>query len=294
MRGIRLVAMLALLIPWALLSASRTQAADSAVTASGSVDRPASARVVKYCKGEQVTIWGGKGPNQLVGTSGRDVIHGGPGSDSVSGASGNDLLCGGPGADLLDGGAGADRLYGNKDVDACFGEDDEHVNHFGCEAHLPSLPQNEAAAAAQRLDAPPTQATAAPTGARQAVRTFRISTPPGCTSGSISNFPTVISGAYTTPSYVVIRPVVSYWSPDNTGWMSWQFGNWQQFTLPSGSGTAYLANVTGYSAMPRFRASIWALQAMWWNGTTWVDMSTIGIYTYNQGSQPVPMSYCTT
>ena len=138
MLAIRIVTLLAMLLPGALFSASATQAADSAVTTSGSADRPAAARVVKYCKGKKVTIWGGKGRQQLVGTSDRDVIHGGPGSDSVSGASGRDLLCGGPGADLLDGGAGADRLYGNKDVDACFGEDDEHVNHFG--ARLTSLP----------------------------------------------------------------------------------------------------------------------------------------------------------
>lgn len=52
------------------------------------------------------------GDNQLVGTSGRDVISGLGGNDTLLGDSGNDRLLGGDGNDTLLGGGGRDVLIG--------------------------------------------------------------------------------------------------------------------------------------------------------------------------------------
>lgn len=57
-------------------------------------------------------VVGTSGPDVLVGTAGADVICGLGGNDILTGKGGNDLLLGGSGADRLRGGAGADILKG--------------------------------------------------------------------------------------------------------------------------------------------------------------------------------------
>ena len=57
-------------------------------------------------------VVGTSGPDVLVGTAGADVICGLGGNDILTGKGGNDLLLGGSGADRLRGGAGADTLKG--------------------------------------------------------------------------------------------------------------------------------------------------------------------------------------
>ena len=55
--------------------------------------------------------------NQVVGTSGPDVLVGTAGADVICGLGGNDVLTGKGGADLLLGGSGADRLRGGARAD---------------------------------------------------------------------------------------------------------------------------------------------------------------------------------
>jgi Ca2+-binding RTX toxin-like protein len=68
--------------------------------------------------------------NQVVGTSGDDVLHGTTGndimcglggSDQLRGSGGNDLLVGSRGGDALYGGSGNDRLNGGSGPDRLFG-----------------------------------------------------------------------------------------------------------------------------------------------------------------------------
>jgi hypothetical protein len=64
------------------------------------------------CKGQQATILGTPGNDQLTGTPARDVIAALAGKDNASGLAGNDLICGGKGKDTLKGGKGNDKLLG--------------------------------------------------------------------------------------------------------------------------------------------------------------------------------------
>ena len=84
-------------------------------------------------------VVGTSGADVLSGTSGADIICGLGGSDSISGFGGNDLLIGGSGndtirggsgrdvlrgqsgSDTLRGGFGNDRLNGGRGTDSCFG-----------------------------------------------------------------------------------------------------------------------------------------------------------------------------
>jgi Ca2+-binding RTX toxin-like protein len=72
------------------------------------------------CEGQTATIVGTLGnDNNIVGTSGRDVIAALEGNERVRSLDGNDIVCGGEGNDIVDGGGGTDRLFG----DAPNGED---------------------------------------------------------------------------------------------------------------------------------------------------------------------------
>ena len=74
------------------------------------------------CEGETATIVGTPGnDNNIVGTSGRDVIAALGGNDRISALAGNDLVCGGGGHDRIDGGAGDDRLFGHSGIDNIVG-----------------------------------------------------------------------------------------------------------------------------------------------------------------------------
>lgn len=66
-------------------------------------------------------IYGGRGDDHLDGGSGRDRGYGGRGSDMIDGGTGPDRLFGGFGADLLRGGNGSDRLLGESGRDILIG-----------------------------------------------------------------------------------------------------------------------------------------------------------------------------
>lgn len=64
-----------------------------------------------------VTHKGTPADNNLIGTSGVDVMHGHRGNDQIDAAGGNDVIKGGSGDDVHTGGAGADRLSGGNGQD---------------------------------------------------------------------------------------------------------------------------------------------------------------------------------
>lgn len=67
------------------------------------------------CDGQQATIVGTSGPDEIQGTDGPDVIASLGGNDSVQGGAGDDRICGGAEDDRLFGNLGADRLFGGLD-----------------------------------------------------------------------------------------------------------------------------------------------------------------------------------
>jgi Ca2+-binding RTX toxin-like protein len=76
---------------------------------------PPSPPLPPTCEGQTATIVGTPDDdNNIVGTSGQDVIAALGGNDRVRALGGNDLVCGGEGNDIIDGGAGADRLLGDE------------------------------------------------------------------------------------------------------------------------------------------------------------------------------------
>lgn len=74
------------------------------------------------CFGRRVTNAGDMGPNLLLGTPGRDVIHGRAGADRIFALSGDDRVCGGRGRDVIDAGDGIDRVDGGRGKDDCTDE----------------------------------------------------------------------------------------------------------------------------------------------------------------------------
>jgi Ca2+-binding RTX toxin-like protein len=74
---------------------------------------PAQA-ALERCSGEVVTIFGRdfEDDEDIVGTSGPDVIQGTNDAESIFGDGGNDIICGGGGKDFIDGEAGKDKLLG--------------------------------------------------------------------------------------------------------------------------------------------------------------------------------------
>lgn len=71
--------------------------------------------------GQQLTIDGTAGDDQIDGTSDIDLLRGLAGNDTLSGAAGDDILFGGEGADILSGGDGADILSGDAGIDTLTG-----------------------------------------------------------------------------------------------------------------------------------------------------------------------------
>ncbi|NLC70656.1 MAG: calcium-binding protein, partial [Desulfuromonadaceae bacterium] len=67
------------------------------------------------------TISGTSGNDELLGTTGNDLIFGGDGLDSLVGNDGDDLLFGGEGDDTLDGSTGNDLLFGGAGNDLLSG-----------------------------------------------------------------------------------------------------------------------------------------------------------------------------
>jgi hypothetical protein len=73
---------------------------------------PAQPAPAAKCKGEDATMVGTGGADNIVGTPGRDVIASRGGRDRVKGLGGNDLICLGGGKDTANGGGGRDRIFG--------------------------------------------------------------------------------------------------------------------------------------------------------------------------------------
>jgi len=65
--------------------------------------------------------------DNLVGSSGRDVMNGRQGQDDLEGGDGNDVLSGAAGADYISGGVGFDQILGGEGEDYVDGGDDDDV-----------------------------------------------------------------------------------------------------------------------------------------------------------------------
>jgi Ca2+-binding RTX toxin-like protein len=72
-------------------------------------------------RGDNDVLVGHGGNDLLLGGAGRDVLRGGAGRDNLRGHSGADVLRGGGGADVLRGGTGPDRLFGGGGNDRLLG-----------------------------------------------------------------------------------------------------------------------------------------------------------------------------
>ena len=81
-----------------------------------------------------LTITGGDGDDEIVGSTEADVLDGGPGNDTINAQAGDDLVRGGPGDDFLTasegndvviGGPGADSMSGGFDDDLLDADDGE-------------------------------------------------------------------------------------------------------------------------------------------------------------------------
>jgi Ca2+-binding RTX toxin-like protein len=77
--------------------------------------------VYGYDGNDLIVARGYKGPVQLYGGAGDDVLVAGFGNSFLSGGDGNDILLGGPGQDVLDGGPGHDVLIGGGGRDTLIG-----------------------------------------------------------------------------------------------------------------------------------------------------------------------------
>ena len=74
--------------------------------------------------GNDNTLFGGAGDDQINGYGGDDLIGGGDGRDDLYGATGQDEILGGDGRDFLHGGDGNDVLSGDAGDDRLFGGND--------------------------------------------------------------------------------------------------------------------------------------------------------------------------
>ena len=71
----------------------------------------------EQCNGQDATIVGTAGEDELEGTSGTDVIVGLGGDEEIEGEGGNDVICGGDGRDDISGDSGHDTLNGEGNSD---------------------------------------------------------------------------------------------------------------------------------------------------------------------------------
>jgi len=70
-----------------------------------------------------VSLYGGAGNDNIVGSTASDFIDGGDDNDVIAGRKGNDVITGGLGDDHIAGGEGNDVLDGGGDADVIHGED---------------------------------------------------------------------------------------------------------------------------------------------------------------------------
>lgn len=99
-----------------------------AIAATGLLPLPATAQTALTCFGRDVTILGTEGEDELIGTSGHDVISALGADDSAYGVSSGlpdvkDWICGGTESDFLNGGHGNDWLDGERGNDRLDGLD---------------------------------------------------------------------------------------------------------------------------------------------------------------------------
>jgi Ca2+-binding RTX toxin-like protein len=78
---------------------------------------PVGAGQTPRCFGEEATIVRGDGDNEILGTTGRDVIVSRGGEDEIVSLQGNDLICAGADADAVDAGPGNDKVKGGSGSD---------------------------------------------------------------------------------------------------------------------------------------------------------------------------------
>lgn len=79
----------------------------------------------------KLTLDGGKGNDQIMGSKGDDVIRGGKGNDTIIGGDGNDNIDGGRGHDTILGGHGKDTIQGGRGNDKIWGGDGNDTVHGG-------------------------------------------------------------------------------------------------------------------------------------------------------------------
>lgn len=92
---------------------------DGVSTASGTIAYLQSAE--QFQKG--VSLYGGVGNDQIVGSTASDFIDGGDDNDLLAGDDGNDVITGGSGNDRIAGGGGGDVIDGGDGTDTVYGED---------------------------------------------------------------------------------------------------------------------------------------------------------------------------
>ncbi|MDQ3987538.1 MAG: Ig-like domain-containing protein, partial [Actinomycetota bacterium] len=98
------------------------------VATSGFLPTPAAGAPPKFfCEGEEATLVGTTGSDNLVGTNHRDIIAARGGNDEVVARDGKDLVCTGDGKDIARGGDGSDEIMGNGGADDLTGGDGADV-----------------------------------------------------------------------------------------------------------------------------------------------------------------------
>lgn len=82
-------------------------------------------------KGGNDLIYAGFGEDLIYGRTGDDTIYGGPGNDMILGHRGDDTIYGGLSNDSIWGGGGDDIIYGGAETDALYGEADDDTLYGG-------------------------------------------------------------------------------------------------------------------------------------------------------------------
>jgi RTX calcium-binding nonapeptide repeat (4 copies) len=244
------------------------------------------------CFGVPATKVGTARAETIVGTPRRDVIVGKGGKDAILGRGGRDLICAGRGSDLVDGMAGRDRVKGGAGQDACSARKSaEHQLHIGCELHM--TPPPPGGSDGPRRD--PTSGLVQLTRSKSPRAPAGTNPTPGkptCSTSEIDLDLVSVSGAYTVPAYVSVRPYFYKWGA--SGWQFIGYNDWIQI-----DNVGYSPDFT-FQFMPRLTADrgYWYVgyEWWWWNGQSWTAQTFTPVRTYRSffGPFPVDYSYCIT
>ena len=82
---------------------------------------PAAALAADHPSNRADNIVGTSGDDVIASNGGRDIMHGRRGNDTLSGGAKGDFLFGDAGNDILNGNTGNDKLYGGRGVDTLNG-----------------------------------------------------------------------------------------------------------------------------------------------------------------------------